>query len=182
MSLLGVLLYCALAIVALVAVALFMPFGIKFEAVKDGTLKWTLNVQPFGRFGPMVRVPKSKTSKPAKTKKPSKSSRRHLRNPRQIAGAGIRLGSDLLAAFHIRNFAIDVRFGCNDPADTGYIFGMITPLLYGTSGFQRVHMHADPVFETEVFEGRAMIDVSIVPIKLLPPIFRFGWQAFGPSR
>ena len=77
---------------------------------------------------------------------------------------------------------LDASFGCADPADTGEIFGLMTPFIYGTSGLSGVDMRLEPVFGEVGLRGRASLDLSFVPIALLPPAARFGWAVFGPFR
>lgn len=180
--LIAVLLYLILAVAALLAAVLMTPFGIKFEVISDGSMHWKIRVQPFGSIGPKINIPTAGMPKEKPPKPHQRAWRRRIQNPRRIAGAGARLVTDLLGTIRFRNASVDVRFGCNDPADTGLVFGMLTPVLYGTSGLQRASLNVVPVFDQAIFVGRVTLDVAIIPIKLLPPVIRFGWQAFRASQ
>ncbi|MCK8462455.1 DUF2953 domain-containing protein [Aliiroseovarius sp. S1339] len=77
---------------------------------------------------------------------------------------------------------LDLRFGLDDPAETGQAFGQMTPLIYGTSAAPRVHINVDPAFDRAILKGRVALDLSFVPFMLVPPFIRFGWSAFWPDR
>jgi hypothetical protein len=59
---------------------------------------------------------------------------------------------------------------------------MLTPLIYGSAASPRMALKVEPDFDQTILKGRAELDLSIVPARLLVPAARFGWSAFGPSR
>ncbi len=182
MSVLAILFWLLIAAVLVVTAALVLPVGLRIEAMCDGPVRWRVDLQPFGRFGPRFRLPKPKADKPKVRKKASKRSGKRLRHPGRFANALFRLASDVISTIRLRRLSVDAKFGCADPADTGQIYGLISPFLYGGNGLQRVHLTAEPVFDETVFEGRAMLELAIVPISLLPPVIRFGWALYGPLK
>lgn len=182
MSVMAILVWLLIAVAIIAAAALVLPFGIRVEADLDGSPRGRLTVQPFGTFGPWLALwetgktpPSRKERTPVKRGKPSGSAKR-------LVKAGFRLAGDILSLFRLRAFVIDLRFGCEDPADTGQLFGAMAPFLYGTQGLERAHIHVEPVFGQKVLTGRAMVEVAIVPIALLPPVLRFGRASIGRSR
>ena len=68
------------------------------------------------------------------------------------------------------------------PAETGQIFGMLTPVLYGVSNLRKIDVRIRPVFDQAAFSGHAAMVISVVPAMLVPPFLRFGWASFGPGR
>lgn len=187
MSVIGFLLWLGFAVVVLITAALVMPLGIKIEAVLDGTIRWTFGLQPFGRFGPTIQLGKAKPKKRSLAK-PGKDTAgktsRGFRKPNlgRFPSAALQLVSALFQTIRLRHFSLDLKFGCADPADTGQLYGMLTPLLYGTSGSHRADLHVVPVFDGAMLKGRATLDLSLIPVRLAPPIIRFGWSIFGPRR
>lgn len=182
MSVTIVLFWLLITAVIVFAAALVLPFAVKIEAIGDGArFRVRVGVQPFGRLGPMLRFSKPRAG--AKTDRPStRPSAKRSRYIHRIPQAGLRLLSDLIRLVRIRKISVDARFGCGDPADTGQIFGLLSPLLYGASGLQRTELRVEPVFEQATLSGRAALELSFVPITLLVPALRFGVAVFGPSR
>lgn len=75
-----------------------------------------------------------------------------------------------------------IIFGLDDPADTGFVFGLFSPIAYGLPPSKRVHMLVQPVFDRATLGGKADVEFSVTPVTLLPPLVRFGWRSFGPRR
>ena len=163
MSLLAILFWLLVAVVIVVTAALVLPVGLRIEAMSDGPVRWKVDLQPFGRFGPRFRLPKPKTVRPKRRATRAKPSLKRPRHPGRLVKAVFRLVLDLLS-------------------DTGQIYGLISPFLYSGNGLERVQISAEPVFDDTVFKGRAMLELAIVPIALLPPVVRFGWTLYGPTR
>ncbi len=182
MSLGMLLLWLLVAVVIVFTAALVLPFAVRIEAVADGTLRLRIGVQPFGRFGPVIRLRKPRASKPKRRKPPTKPAKMQSKYLRRIPKAGLRFLSEFIGLIHVRRIAVDARFGCDDPADTGEVFGLAQPLLHCARGLPRTSFRVEPVFGQAMLAGRAALDLSFVPITLLPPAFRFGWAVFGPAR
>ncbi|MEO0915742.1 MAG: DUF2953 domain-containing protein [Pseudomonadota bacterium] len=183
---LTLLLWMLAAVCALLLVALVSPLRLEFRAAAGKAARFSLALRPFGRFGPRLTVadsdrpPKKKKPKPGKKK--AKPARTTFRDPKRALQAAIRLIADIFGQLHIHNAALDLRFGAGDPAETGEIYGALTPFIYGTAGSRRVHMNVEPVFDAAMFDGRAALDITLTPARLLPPFARFGWALFGPVR
>ena len=99
-----------------------------------------------------------------------------------MARAALRALVDILRAVHLDAAILNLRFGFGDPAETGEFYGQMTPLIHGLAGCSRWHVRVEPVFGDVVFAGRAQLDFSCVPARILWPVARFGWTAFGPAR
>ena len=186
---LTILLWLLAAVLVLLLAVLASPLRIEARASAGEALRYSLALRPFGRFGPRLAVAdseKPKKKKKAKTKrekeKSAKSGKATYRDPRPIVRAVVRLVSEITGQLHIEKAALDLRFGADDPAETGEIYGALAPFIYGTAHSRRVYVNVEPVFDRVVFDGRAALDVTMTPALLLPPIARFGWSAFGPRR
>lgn len=173
------------AAVAVLLAAIALPLHLELRAARDETLRFSLTVRPFGRFGPRIplRNDKPKSEKTPKAAEQTRQKRSRWRGkPRLVIGAVIRLVTDIFGLVRLDRVELDMRFGTGDPAETGQAFGMLAPLIYGARGSQRIDFHVEPVFDRKALTGHANVDLSIIPALLVPPVVRFGWAVFGPAR
>ena len=61
-----------------------------------------------------------------------------------------------------------------DPAETGLVFGLLTPLIYGARS-DTVRLDVRPDFDRLCAEGHLDAIVQITPVRLVPVALRFGW-------
>lgn len=177
-----ILVWLLIVVAIIVAAALFLPFGMRVEADLDGSPRARLTVQPFGTSGPWLALWETGQTPPSRKERTSVKRGKSSGSAKRLVKAGFRLAGDILSLVRLRAFEFDVKFGCEDPADTGQLFGAMAPLLYGTQGLECAHIHVEPVFGRKVLTGRATVEVAIVPIALLLPTLRFGWASIGRSR
>lgn len=181
---LTILLWLLAAVIALLLVALVSPLRIEAKASVGEAFRYSLALRLFGRVGPRVVVADSAT--PPRKKKPKTATKKAKhrssanRAPMRIIRAAFPLISVVLACLHIDKAMLDLRFGADDPAETGQIFGILAPMVFGVEGGQRFHFSVEPVFDRAVFDGCAAVDVTMIPARLIYPVARFGWSAFGP--
>lgn len=181
-----ILLWVLAAVVALLLVALVTPLRIEARASIGGAFRYRLTLRPFGHFGPRLALADSerpKREKRSKIKaKKTKAGKKIRRDPRRILGAAFRLLSEIADRLRVDRVAVDLRFGADDPSETGQLFGSLAPIIYGTGTGQRFHLTVEPVFDRTVFDGRVALDVTMTPAHLIPPVIRFGWSVFGARR
>lgn len=187
-----ILLLSPVAVAALLLLVAFAsPLRIEVRASFGEVQRYSVALRPFGRVGPRLAVVDStrppgahKETGPKKKQKEKtpKNRRRTRRDPARIFGAVVRLVPAIVGKFSVDRLALDMRFGAEDPAETGQIFGVLTPFVYGTWGMRRFDLKVEPVFDRAVLDGDAALDVQMTPARLIPPLIRFGWSAFGPSR
>lgn len=81
---------------------------------------------------------------------------------------------DVIGQVKIRELAVNLKLGLDNPADTGFLFasiGSITPFLSLPSRYQ---LRVQPSFyEEAVFEGYLHVVLRLWPIKLVRPFIRF---------
>lgn len=181
-----ILLWLLAAVLALLLAALAMPLRIEFRATASETSRYCLALRPFGAVGPRIAVvdsdkPSRKKAPVAKDKK-AKTGKKTRSDPKRFAMAIVRFITDIFDQLHIKSAVLDLRFGTSDPAETGQIYGALTPFIYGTCANRRVYLNVEPVFDGAVFDGRAALDVTLTPARLIPPFVRFGWAFLGPNR
>lgn len=70
------------------------------------------------------------------------------------------------------------RFGFDDPAETGQVYGYLVPLTLGL----RDRLRLEPDFTGARLEADLDCTLSVAPVRLLGPLMRLGWAGFGPRR
>ena len=185
LQILGIVL---LALLGAILLAIFMPLRIELQASRRDALSYSAALRPFGQFGPRIPLSKGRAKPPqdAKVDKPppKKTARRRRwkTHPMQMVRAGVQLIADVIGQFRIETADLDLRFGLGDPGETGQVYGQIVPLIHCASSLPHVRLCVEPAFDRAVLTGQAALDVSVVPARLVPPLLRFGWVAFGPVR
>jgi hypothetical protein len=186
---LSVLLWLLLAALAMILLLVLTPVHLRARVEKEAGWRGRVVVAPFGGLVPIPVFDSRTARKPAARKsKPEKSRRRGRRagggavSPARIAGAVPELLAELLGAIRIDRLEVEARFGLDDPAETGALYGRLTPILFGLGARPPVALAVAPVFSGPELGGRAMADVSLIPARWLPPALRFAWRAFGPVR
>jgi hypothetical protein len=79
--------------------------------------------------------------------------------------------STALGRIHLDALRLWAAFGFDDPADTGQVFGQLTPWIYGLP-CRRCEIGIEPDFEGRRFEGRADLSVHLTPLAVAWPVLR----------
>ena len=179
-----ILIWVLAAGLGLFVLAMVTPLRIELMLTREDAVHGLVALRPFGRLGPRVALSgrKKRQAAPKVALKKRAKGRVWQRNPQRIARAAIRLVTEILGRVHVDAASLDMRFGLGDPGETGQAFGLMTPLIYGTSAMQKVDVKIEPVFDRAVLTGHVALDLSLIPAALLAPFLRFGWTAFGPNR
>ncbi len=182
----GVLLLIALLLLAflclVIGVAAVLPLRLELELHKEAEWRIAAAIRPFGLYGPLLPFSnKQRHAKPTKTVKPKRRVLRHT-SSRVSATAVLRLLTDVLGCIRIGHLTVNAQFGLGDPAATGQAFGMLAPVIYGTSATPSIQVRAVPVFDRAVLSGAAEMAFFVIPITLLGPAIRFGWSVIRPAR
>jgi hypothetical protein len=106
---------------------------------------------------------------------------RPRRRPRfRRGGAMLRAAPDLtrglLRAVRVERLRVDGAFGLLDPADTGQLFGLLCPLLYGLPPSARREIALRPMFDGPSLTGEAEGRVAVTLAPALGAAIRFGWR------
>ncbi len=178
-----------LLLVLLLVVLLSIPVEFVFNVQKETGFKAGIRLSwLFGLVDRDLtrrrRRPPERVAKPAEAH-PGKRKRNYLRAVR-IMLAAIRTRSllkrlvalfrDLIKSVRIKDLYLALRFGFDDPADTGTLFGAVSTLV-ACLQFSRSHLTIEPDFTNEVLVGRFRGAVSVRPIRLLYHLAAF---AFSP--
>ncbi|MDU8943749.1 DUF2953 domain-containing protein [Ovoidimarina sediminis] len=184
----AILAWLLAAIGALVLCLLVLPLSIELRATATETIRWSVALRLFGGMGPRIALPvrtkraEAARKEPRDKRRTRNRARRISASPGRMLRAVVRLVLEILGRFDIRRATLDLRFGCGDPGDTGALYGMLTPLVFGVPPGQTASIRIEPVFDARVFSGQAELDLTLVPARLVPPFLRFGWAVWGPER
>lgn len=183
------ILLAALAIpVLLLIAALVTPVKLGCVARSAPGSRLTVVARLFGGLTPPIPIHDStrryvrKTPPPTKQKKKEKKashSRQDGARVRRVIAAP-QLLVDLLRPIHIERLAIDADIGLSDPAGTGQLYGLLTPLIYSGSPASAVSIAVRPDFSGPRLTGEIVAELSFIPVAFLPPAIRLAWRAFGP--
>ncbi|MEQ8658759.1 MAG: DUF2953 domain-containing protein [Hyphomicrobiales bacterium] len=120
---------------------------------------------------------KKKAEKKNKAEKKATKRKQSSTKPKQKfawARATPALINDLRQEVIVERFHACAVFGLADPADTGALFGQLSPWMYGLTGWTHVRLDLRPNFEHACLDGQVDAAVKVTPIRLLPPLVRFG--------
>lgn len=180
---LSVLVWIFLGLIALLLLGICTPFRIGIRVCSDPRLCTNVDISPFG--GIIGRLPifdstKSKGRKRSEGTKPSKKKARRTRKKFSLMRVSfpdvLEFVAQLLGKFRLEDLTLRGEFGLNDPADTGQLFGQLTPLTYGFG----CKIDVKPNFENACWHGEASARIRVIPISLLVPVSGFVWRMIGP--
>ncbi len=86
----------------------------------------------------------------------------------------VRLAEGILGAIDIHKLNLDLKFGFDDPADTGMVVGYLYALRgYLEYQYERVRLYAEPNFIEMMLDFHIIGDIKFRIASLLPAIMRF---------
>ena len=123
-----------------------------------------------------------KSSRKARLKKPGKGGA-NFRTLVSLVRSGIlgdilRFGRRILSTGKVRHLSLRLRFGLDDPAETGVLWGALAPVAGYADSLRPGTLALEPDFSGAQFSGQGGVSMRIVPLSLLPPILLF---ALNPS-
>jgi hypothetical protein len=179
-------------LLAVLACALALPVTVVLEAGTDPP-HWRMTVRlarwrnplltlPGGRGG--SGAPPAGPPRPQETQgRPARRGRSALRvDPVRLVRAMPALVGALLPRVRIARLEVSGRFGLEDPAETGRVWGQTVGVAQALSGSDRIRLSVVPEFAGPVLEGRLSAAFRLRPLMLIGPLLRFFWAVFGPRR
>lgn len=183
MLLVSILLWSIVGVLFVVLLALALPLDLVVQVHAEQDVTYRVQGRPFGGLSPPITLTGRQRQSPEAQAEPKPSRRRSLGgHTGAMVGAAPRLLTGILGAFRIKALTLDGEFGLGDPAQTGQAFGILSPLIYGTSGTSRFRVALRPNFERYCLSGQLAACFRVTPIALAPPILIFLWRVFGPAR
>jgi hypothetical protein len=171
----------SLAILAsAIAVLGAMPVVCEFRLSRDPDVRFRVLLTLLGGRSPRITLAdSSRPQRPKAKKAPGKPHRR--RKSERSSGLKMRSVNDLfwqlLDCIEIRQLSVEGRFGTGDPAETGQIFGLLSPLIHGLGPIcSRGRIDLRPEFREACLEGHLVGEIAVTPFRLVPPFARFGWR------
>jgi hypothetical protein len=187
----------ALAGLGLAAAAvLLLPQGVALRAATHPAPRLRLELRLFAGLVPRIvawdsarprraraaPAPAPATAPVAAAARAARRGRDRGRSPRlsRALSAAPRLAADVLVRLRIDRLRAAGRFGLDDPAETGVLWGRLVPVLMLLPPPAEVALV--PEFGGPVLEGEAEAALSVVPLRLVLPLARFLWAVLRPAR
>jgi len=81
---------------------------------------------------------------------------------------------DIIRRIEIRNLCVHLKLGLADPADTGFLFAAVKPLLTFVSVQKpAIDINIQPDFDQEKLRGYAKGELRFYPIQFIKPLLLF---------
>lgn len=177
-----------LAVIALLALILWVPFVCRFElaggdgeeTVKKIELSWLF----ISRTIDTDTVPERKPRELKKRKEVEKRKKETVEKELDISRAFelvrtlhrpvILLVRRMVRSIRIRELSCNATFGFSDPADTGMLAGFLYAASAPIAHSSAVSIRLDPVFWDQTFGYRARGSIGITIGRLILPVIIFG--------
>jgi hypothetical protein len=182
-------------IVALLVALLALPMELAFRASlggpgapfeRSGRLRWAFGMVEMSLPGRKISRGKRAKQKPKREARYKKSERLRIRrlllSPAAWERARVLLAG-LVRAMRWRVFRFEARFGLDDPADTGQLWGAVGTILYMLP--PRLDVMVQPVFEGPDFAFDGEAEIRLVPLRVIAVLLLFGlspatWRVLWP--
>lgn len=179
-----ILLWILVALVALPVLVLCLPIHLRLRAVADSDVSALLEVRilsgalPALWSGDPTKAKVRNAPRRARTKREKRRPRPRRQasdRVRRWAITGIRAVPEILGGtlrgVHLDHLRLHCRFGLEDPAETGTLFGRLCPILYGAP-IPRADLQIIPDFDGESLSGEVDLALHAVPLRLAWPTLR----------
>jgi hypothetical protein len=172
------LIWIAAALVMLVLLALLMPWHLRFRGT-TAPLALRLHLRLLGGYAPGIPIPLTRSTdregaREQRQKRKTRKPRRKRAMPRGLRD----LVFGVLSAFRVQRLRLTGRIGLHDPADTGTLWGCLTPAIYGLSGGER-RIDIAPEFSGACLDLTGSGELVIRPLRLLRAGLAFAWANRG---
>ena len=165
-----------LGILIFLIILLCVPVDLVFNISKRDNIESRVRIGwLFGLIGKDIRAKKKQAK--VKVKKKKKRSVKPLLAIVRTRGFLKRLLlfiKDIIRRIEIRNTYVHLTLGLADPADTGFLFAAVTPLLT-FAGVQKpnIGINIQPDFDQEKLWGYAKGNLRLYPIRFIKPLLLF---------
>lgn len=95
----------------------------------------------------------------------------HLEDIFYLSGPMVQLIKELIYAFRLKYLDIDITFGLKEPDHTGIVTGILHSIFGYLRAGKNIRWTVD--FTKPILEWDMKAKVAIMPISILPPLFRF---------
>ncbi|MBO6673942.1 MAG: DUF2953 domain-containing protein [Rhizobiales bacterium] len=184
----AVALWVLVALAAAILVIVSLPVHLIAHAESEPHLLLTVRASLGNGLVPAFPVYRSDA--PSEKKKAKKAKRKRDKATKREDKPGRKLDwmraipnllKDLKKEIAIEHFRAHAIVGLGDPADTGALFGQLAPWRYGLGNWTGCHLELQPDFDQARLAGQLDLTVKVTPIRLLPPLVRFGLDLWRPK-
>ena len=171
------------ALIALIVALLAVPLVLFIEAERTDKLKvrWRL----FWLFGPVMPRSRNRSAGPA----PDRAGARPADRPKKRRARGrrmavallrtrglleriVRLALALLRRVKLERLQLDAMFGFENPAETGFVYGCLSPVLV-MADLQGLNVRCRPMFLESGLRGALRATIRVRPLVLVGPMVAF---------
>ncbi len=184
----AVALWVLVALAVVILAVLSLP--VRLIAHAESEPKLLLSVKASLANGLVPAFPVYRSDAPSEKEKEKKAKKKSDKAKKRAGKSGRkldwlraipRLFADLKKEIAIEHFQAHAIVGLSDPADTGALFGQLAPWRYGLGNWIGCHLELQPDFARARLAGRLDLTVKVTPIRLLPPLIRFGRDLWKPK-
>ena len=148
-----------LGIFIFLIILLIVPIDLIFNISKRDNIESKVRIGwLFGLIGKDISVRRKQAKVKVKEKKKKRSAKPLLAvvRTRGFLKRFLRFNKDIIRRIEIRNLFVHLKLGLADPADTGFLFAAVTPLLT-FAGVQKpnIDINIQPDFDQEKLWGYA---------------------------
>ena len=166
-----------LGILIFLIILLCVPVDLVFNISKKDNIESRVRIGwLFGLIGKDIRSKKKQAKVKVKVKKKKRSVKPLLAivRTRGFLKRLLLFIKDIIRRIEIRNTYVHLTLGLADPADTGFLFAAVTPLLT-FAGVQKpnIGINIQPDFDQEKLWGYAKGNLRLYPIRFIKPLLLF---------
>ena len=171
------------ALIALTVALLAVPLVLFIEAERTDKLKvrWRL----FWLFGPVPPRSRNRSAGPAPGRagaRPADTPKKQRARGRRVAVALlrtrglleriVRLALALLRRVKLERLQLDAMFGFENPAETGFVYGCLSPVLV-MADLQGLNVRCRPMFLESGLRGALRATIRVRPLLMVAPMVAF---------
>ena len=180
----AVVIWAGIGVLLLLGIVMILPVRVDLVLSAEPGWQARVRIRPLAGLGPPLKLydsGKARDRGKRSSAKPHRATARP-RNGMSTVLAVRDLGLGLLRQVRVDSLRVDAAFGTGDPAETGQVYGLLTPVIHGTAAGRAAQINIRPMFDVRGVQGTARARLSLVPVQLLPPLLRFGWRIWGRER
>jgi hypothetical protein len=171
------------ALIVLIVAMLAVPLVLVIEAERTDKLKvrWRLFwlfglVKPRSRNRSAPSAPDRADARPAHTSKKRRVRGRRMAvavlRTRGLFGRVVRLALGLLRRVTLERLQLDTMFGFENPADTGFVYGCLSPVLV-MADVRGLNIRCRPMFLESGLRGACRATIRVRPLLVVGPMVAF---------